>query len=553
MPHTTKVAARTEPKTELMASPRDTEAVGPDHDTPWRGDTAPPTAGDDATPALEAMLPHLTAAADRYAVGRELGRGGMGHVLEAQDVALDRPVALKLLNEPEDSSLCLRFVDEARVTGQLQHPGVPPVYDLGTLGDGRLFFAMKRIEGRTLREVIEDLREDGPEARNFGRVRLLTVFSQICRAIAYAHSRGVMHRDLKPDNIMLGAFGEVTVMDWGLAKPFDGPDRPAAVATRRGAEGRFATQAGEVTGTPHYMPPEQAAGRIDELGPHSDIYSLGAVLYELLTLEPPFDGPTARAIRDAVATQPVVPPSRRAPDRDIPHDAEQLCLECLSKEPAARPRSAAWVADQVDQILEGDRDRARKAEERDQQLTRGQRAADNYFERVEQHRLLHARTAKLRARIDPWADDETRRPLWQAEDAESAARLAAARSLSEALAAYHAALGVDGDHFPTRRALCALYYAAFEAAERDGDAVQMAHYENFVRAYDDDETYAERIKGDGALEVETSPKGLTGTLFTYAPVDRVLTPTSPRRLERLPAVVEPLAMGSYLLKLRGPG
>ena len=198
-----------------------TEREAPD--ASWR-DTEPPRTATTSDGSVD--LPDLPDAADRYVLGMELGRGGMGQVLAAEDVTLDRPVALKLLFDQDDPALCARFVDEARVTGQLQHPSVPPVYELGRLGDGRLFFAMKRIEGRTLRDVLEDLRDAKPEAlKSFGRVRLLSVFARICHTIAYAHSRGVMHRDLKPENIMLGEFGEITVMDWGLAKAFDRPER----------------------------------------------------------------------------------------------------------------------------------------------------------------------------------------------------------------------------------------------------------------------------------------------------------------------------------------
>ena len=560
-----RVRPRTERSTVPMALPVMVVGLEPTPadppplptDTLYEGgdrDTEPPEGVDDGS-SVELELPE---AGGRYALGPELGRGGMGQVLEAQDLSLHRSVALKLLFDQDDASMRLRFVDEARYTGQLQHPGVPPVYELGQLGDGRMFFAMKRLEGRTLRDVLEDLRADEPEAtRQYGRVRLLTIFAQVCRTIAYAHSRGLMHRDLKPDNIMLGEFGEVTVMDWGLAKPFDAPAEGEAAEVGvglalRSVEGRFSTQAGEVTGTPHYMPPEQAAGRIAELGPRSDVYSLGAVLYELLTLEPPYDGPSARRIREAVVAGQLVPPSERTPDRDVPPACERLAVHCLQVRPDDRPGDATWIADEVDAFLAGEQDRARKAAERDALLAKGREAAEAYAASSDAHRQHQNRVALGMQRLAPWAPIAERRKLWSDEDAELSARTDAARAFSEALAAYHAALAVDGGHPATRQSLAGLYYAAFEAAERDGDRVQMAQLEHLVRAFDDG-AFAVKLQGDGRLEVTGSPSGLQATLYPWRLEDRVLQRGEPTRLGPTPVTVAPLPMGSYVMALQGPG
>jgi formylglycine-generating enzyme required for sulfatase activity len=534
-----------------------TEREAPD--ASWR-DTEPPRTATTSDGSVD--LPDLPDAADRYVLGMELGRGGMGQVLAAEDVTLDRPVALKLLFDQDDPALCARFVDEARVTGQLQHPSVPPVYELGRLGDGRLFFAMKRIEGRTLRDVLEDLRDARPEAlKSFGRVRLLSVFARICHTIAYAHSRGVMHRDLKPENIMLGEFGEITVMDWGLAKAFDRPERPAPAP--RVTRGRFTTQAGDVTGTPHYMAPEQAAGDVSALGPHTDVYSLGAVLYELLTLEPPFDGPDGKSIRALVLETDVVPPGKRvaevlaagAPEtaalRPPPPEIEALCLSCLAKDPTDRPISAAWLAERIEQFLEGEQDRARKAAERERLCAIGAAAAEAFRRGDEEHQKLRTRAALARARVAPGAPEAMRRKLWELEDAAEAAGLAASRALSDALAAWHAALGVDGDHPSTREALAELYFAAFLAAEQAGDRARMAHYERLVTAFDVGGRYTAELKGDGQLELGRLPDGLKATLYTWQEDDRVLRPAKAQALPQL-IHLDPVPMGSYLIEIQGP-
>lgn len=524
---------------------------------PWFDTQPPANAGTSVDGLTDEELPAVGA---RYALGDELGRGGMGQILEAEDRVLHRSVAIKLLrdNNADDQVARLRFIDEARVTGQLQHPAMPPVYDFGRLGDGRIFFAMKRIEGRTLRDIIEDLRADDAETvRQFGRVRLLTIFVSVCRAIGYAHSRGIMHRDLKPDNIMLGAFGEVTVMDWGLAKPIDsvepvGGSRPIAAA--KDTEERFRTLQGEVTGTPHYMPPEQAAGETHALGAHSDIYSLGALLYELLTLEPPFDGNSARAVRKAVIESQITAPSMRTPTRGIPYAIEQLCLQCLSKDAANRPKTASSVAERVEDFLEGEQERERQESECQRLLAQGEKASRKYFDSVEQHRQLQQKTAKLRAKVTSWSGDGERSQLWSQEDAERAARISATQALSEALVIYHNARASDPDSVDARDALAALYYAAFETAERDKDTVQMAHYDCLTRAFDDElGSYEKRLDGDGTLSVETKPAGVQVTLFTLRAVECLLTPVQPRTLGPSPIEMSQIEKGRYLLRLQAPG
>jgi serine/threonine protein kinase len=233
-----------------------------------------------------AELPDLSGT--RYQVSEVLGRGGMGTVYRARDVELDREVALKVLSVPDPSSrLAERLLREARVLARLEHPGIVPVHDVGTLSDGRVFYAMKRVEGRRLDEVVHG------ESRLGERLR---IFERLCEAVAFAHSRGVLHRDLKPENVMVGSFGEVLVMDWGLAKilepapprldeaessnPLDS-DEPTA------QKRPTATAHGSILGTPGYMAPEQARGDLARLGPACDVYALGALLCFLLTGQPP--------------------------------------------------------------------------------------------------------------------------------------------------------------------------------------------------------------------------------------------------------------------------
>jgi tRNA A-37 threonylcarbamoyl transferase component Bud32 len=233
--------------------------------------------------------------AGRYEVQAEIARGGMGAVWLARDPELNRPLAIKVLR-PEylgRPELERRFRAEAQITGQLQHPGIPPVHEVGTLPDGGPFLAMKLIKGRTLAELLQQRPSPAHDLPRF-----LGIFEQVCQTLAYAHSKGVIHRDLKPANVMVGAFGEVQVMDWGLAKVLTGRGGEAAetdaeasaIATLRAGESGLSSQAGAVLGTPAYMAPEQARGEVERLDERCDVFGLGGVLCAILTGQPPFRG-----------------------------------------------------------------------------------------------------------------------------------------------------------------------------------------------------------------------------------------------------------------------
>jgi tetratricopeptide (TPR) repeat protein len=285
-----------------------------------------------------------------YEVVEELGHGGMGVVYRAFDPDLQRRLVVKVLREDHKgrSDLEHRFLEEAQLTAQLQHPGIAPVHEVGRLADGRPFFAMKLIQGRTLAERLR-ARRDVTD----GRTAWLAVFAQVCQAVAYAHSRGVLHRDLKPSNIMVGAFGEVQVMDWGLAKVLRpggasrvsaaGPE-PATIATVRTQAAGWSSQMGSVLGTAAFIAPEQAEGDVEQLDERCDVFGLGGILCVILTGAPPYEGPGEELLGRA----------RRAELADAytrldgcGADAELVALAkaCLAREKADRPRDAGAVAE----------------------------------------------------------------------------------------------------------------------------------------------------------------------------------------------------------------
>ncbi|WP_395736865.1 WD40 repeat domain-containing serine/threonine protein kinase [Prosthecobacter sp.] len=244
-----------------------------------------------------------------------IARGGMGAIYRARQQALEREVAVKVMTRLADSpEMATRFRREALVLGRLAHPNIVPVYDIGTDDEGQLFYTMKLVKGRTLQAILHDLRSGDPHTQQqHSLTSLLTVFRKVCDAIAFAHSQDVLHRDLKPENIMVGEFGEVLVMDWGLAKQLRADewivDTPGTSAPSTTPALPSATLAGSVMGTPQYMSPEQALGQIAELDERSDIFSLGGILYAILTLRPPVEGKTPDEVLVKVRTGTVIPPA----------------------------------------------------------------------------------------------------------------------------------------------------------------------------------------------------------------------------------------------------
>ena len=300
----------------------------------------------------------------------EVARGGMGAIIKGHDSDLGRDLAIKVLLEQhrENPDLVRRFVEEAQISGQLQHPGVVPVYELGTLVDQRPYFAMKLVKGRTLAALLAERAGPAEDQR-----RVLGIFEQVCLTMAYAHVRGVIHRDLKPSNIMVGSFGEVQVMDWGLAKvlPQGGvaDDKEAGLIPhdtviqtgRTGADADL-SQAGSIMGTPAYMPPEQASGDIDRLDERADVFALGSILCEILTGRPAFTGRTVGEIQRKAARGDLTDAFALLDACGADADLAGLARECLACELEDRPRNAGVVTERLAAYLAGVQERLRTAE-----------------------------------------------------------------------------------------------------------------------------------------------------------------------------------------------
>jgi eukaryotic-like serine/threonine-protein kinase len=293
---------------------------------------------------------------ERFRDVGEIGRGGMGTVYRCRDEVLLRDVARKALRGAAPTTRArMQFLEEAQITGQLDHPNIVPVYDLGAQADGQAYFTMKLVSGRTLSELIRDLHRHGFDGDRLEEI--LRIVLKVCEAVSFAHSRGVVHRDLKPENIMVGSYGQVYVMDWGLGLLLAGR-RPSGEPDAATFESPVTTSSpGQSTGlvlagTVSYMAPEQAAGRLDRIGPWTDVFAFGAILYEILTGRAPYTGPDpGQAL--ARAREARITPPEQASAVPLPPGLCEIAARALRRNPEERFASVDKLREALDQFLRG--------------------------------------------------------------------------------------------------------------------------------------------------------------------------------------------------------
>ena len=460
--------------------------------------------------------PALEALGGRYDILDHIAQGGMGEVWRVYDRLLGTTLAMKVISARAASSPVAmeRFRAEARVAASLQHPGTVPVHDLGELSDGRPFYTMMEVQGgRELRMVFRGLwtspraGPDGVELR-----RLVDVLHRVSSTVGFAHERGLVHLDLKPSNIMLGRHGEVLVMDWGLAR---------AISELKSS--------GPLGGTPGYMGPEQAAGRVARIGPRADVYALGAMLAEILTGRPP-----------------PRPGSCDAPG--APSDLVELAQRATAADPAERPATASDLAAELRSWLDGARRQERAAA-----LTReADDATEAAVRALAEAQRLATEHARLEEAVRPWEGPERKRPVWHAADALDQAERAAERAVQAAEQGYAAALREHPEHGGAHHGLARLYHRLHADAEARGEARAAARYLSLLRAHDRG-WFADYLRGMGTFSLLTDPPGATVTLSRIARRDLRLVPEDGVELGRTPLRGVELPMGRYLAELRAPG
>jgi eukaryotic-like serine/threonine-protein kinase len=417
----------------------------------------------------------------RFTFVRELGRGGMGKVDEVFDSVLGRSVAQKSVLARDTVLPTTLLVSEAQTCAQLEHPSIVPIYDFGANVDGFPQYTMRLVRGRTLRAVLDDGDAQGLFATVAQR---LGVLRQVCLAVAYAHGRGVVHRDLKPDNVICGEFGEVYVLDWGIAQLLDGSDI------------RRARHEDVQAGSPGYMAPEQVLR--ERISPATDVFALGAMLYEIVSGERAFEDRDLPSVLRRCSGGLDAPPSTR--NSRIPHSFDALISKCLARTPDERP-TAMSVAQAIDAFLDGERVRREREGEAERFADEGEEARKDFETRTQDARGLRRSAEDALEAIPLWESIDRKKGAWDLAGRAGELERQAADDLGRAQAAFVRALGRIPNHGRARRGLASLHYRLFELAEQDADSENMAQHLHLARGYDDGDLALE-LANEGVLIVE---------------------------------------------------
>lgn len=493
---------------------------------------------------------------DRYVDLGRIALGSSGDVRRVRDTRLSRVLAMKvmrreILGSPRKRA---RFVGEIELTAELQHPGVIPIHDCGEFDDGRVWFTMQEVHGRTLHAVFEELhaaKEPGgfrPAPSGWTVRRAVDALARLAQTVAYAHGRGIVHRDLKPTNVMVGELGEAFVMDWGLARRIDAPktlpDAPVQTARVRG----FSSATGDVLGTPAYMPPEQARGERALYSCLSDVYALGAILYHLLAGRPPYHGASRAVLRQVLRGAPAPLSMVAEGGPPLPEELVTICERAMRRDPTQRYADAGSFAKDLFGWLDG----VRRREQALFVLARAEAILPEIAAHWARAAALLAKARRAMNDVRPHDPLEIKRPIWALED--EAARLARDAALRETawLEAAHGALSLSPDLPEAHAMLADHYHERLLAAERTRQQNATAYAEALLRSHNRGQ-YEAFLSSDGALSLSTEPEGAIVLLYRYEERARRLHAEPIGKLGPTPIHRQPLPQGSYLLLISASG
>lgn len=510
------------------AEPKGLPPVGPDGEAPSEleddlSDDPTMTLGDaTSAPAPKAAgADSLPIDPGRYRLGAFLGAGGMGEVFEANDSVLERKVALKFDRKGRDASP--DFLQEARLQARLGHPNIPPVHDMMVDAEGRPFYAMHRIRGNSFKDILDE-RECGES--EWTLPRLLALFQQVCLALDFAHAQGVLHLDVKPANIMLGEYGELYLVDWGLSEEI----------------GR--SEGESVRGSPAYMSPEQTRSS-DGLTPASDVFSLGSLLYQIACGQTPFRGSNTHQLLDRLRAGSFVRDERWA---STPIELQDIVQRALEVEPSSRYPSAREVHDEIQLYLEGTKERERKLREARASVAKGEEELERRTEALAEADRIEA---KLTA-PESWQSADEKREHWGNEDRCELFRHRAEVALERATAFFSEAQRLAPEADEVRKRLGRHLWERFHEAEEHGDGFQRRFFESQLRRLDLHE-YERALRGDGRLSLIVDPPADRIRLWRLEDRDRCLQPIEPAQEFQGKAVIDPIPMGSYLVEIEKHG